>query len=163
MSEPSSLSPQQDRAWSLLVGVMTWLPVRLDGYLEQAAGISHADYQTLRWLSLSEDREVHMSQLAATASVTPSHLSRIVARLEKRRWITRSNDPDDARRTLARLTREGARTVERLEPGYAREVRRHVFDHLAPQGARDLEDLAEAVLTPLHPGCVQLLPPRAPD
>lgn len=74
--------PRQERAWSLLVGVMMWLPAELDAFLERTAGLSHAEYQVLRWLSLSEDREVHMTRLAATASVTPSHLSRIVSRPE---------------------------------------------------------------------------------
>ncbi|WP_211265653.1 MarR family winged helix-turn-helix transcriptional regulator [Actinacidiphila oryziradicis] len=160
MTDAQHLSPQQDRTWSLLVGVMMWLPAELDAYLERAAGVSHAEYQVLRWLSVSEDREVHMSRLAATASVTPSHLSRIVARLEKRQWITRSSDPDDARRTLARLTEMGAQVVSRTEPGYAEEVRRHVFGHLDPQQAEQLEDLTEAMLTPLRQDCVQLLPAR---
>lgn len=162
MASPQHLSPQQDRAWSLLVGVMMWLPAALDAYLERVAGVSHAGYQVLRWLSVSEDREVHMSQLAATANVTPSHLSRIVARLEKRQWITRSSDPDDARRTLARLTGTGAQVVSRTEPGYAEEVRRHVFVHLDPRQAEQLEDLAEAILTPLHQDCVRFLPARTP-
>ncbi|RCK70145.1 MarR family transcriptional regulator [Desertihabitans brevis] len=155
------LTPQQDRAWSLLIGVMTWLPAELDAHLDRAAGLSHAEYQVLRWLSLSEDREVHMTRLAATASVTPSHLSRIVARLEKRELLTRSNDPTDARRTLARLTAAGARVVEEVEPGYAAEVRRLVFEHLDPGQAEQLEGIAEALLTPLRSDCVGLLPPRA--
>jgi len=134
----------------------------LDAYLERAAELSHAEYQVLRWLSLSEEREVHMTRLAATASVTPSHLSRIVARLQRRGWITRGSDPADARRTLARLTAAGAEVVAATEPGYAAEVRRLVFAHLTPAQAQGFEDITEAVLTPLRADCVDLLPPRAP-
>lgn len=161
MAERDGLTPQQDRTWSLLVGVMMWLPVELDAYLEQVADLSHAEYQVLRWLSVSEDREVHMSRLAATANVTPSHLSRIVNRLEKRGWITRSSDPDDARRTLARLMDSGADVVARIEPGYAAQVQHRVFEHLQTQQIEQLEDVAEALLTPLRADCVQLLPPRS--
>ena len=114
------LSPQEDRTWSLLVGVMMWLPAELDTYLEKAADLSHAEFGVLRCLSVSEDREIHMSRLAATASVTPSHLSRIVGRLEKRSLLTRSVDSTDARKTLARLTQAGAS----LERGGARLRRR---------------------------------------
>jgi DNA-binding MarR family transcriptional regulator len=152
------LSEQQDRTWSLLVGVMMWLPAELDTYLEAAAGLSHAEYGVLRCLSAGEDREVHMGRLASTAAVTPSHLSRIVARLEKRGRITRTTDPADARRTLARLTEAGAELVAQVEPGYAQEVRRHVFEPLGTWGARQLEDLTEALLTPLRPDCVAALP-----
>ena len=162
MPDPRPLSGQQDRAWSLLVGVLMWLPAELDTYLDRAAGLSHAEYQVLHWLSVSEDREVHMGRLAATANVTPSHLSRIVSRLEKRQWITRSNDPDDARRTLARLTDTGAQLLDRVEPGYAEQVRRHVFDRLDGRQAEQLEDVAEAVLTSLHPDCLAIMPARTP-
>lgn len=161
MSAAEHLSPQQDRTWSLLVGVMMWLPAELDAYLERSAHLSHAEYGVLRCLSLSEDREIHMSRLAATASVTPSHLSRIVGRLEKRNLLTRSADPADARKTRARLTQAGASLVAEVEPGYAAEVRARVFALLDNRQTEQLEDLAEAILTPLRSECIDLLPPRA--
>ncbi|MUK03045.1 MarR family transcriptional regulator [Vibrio cholerae] len=161
MSAADRLSPQQDRTWSLLVGVMMWLPAELDAYLERSADLSHAEYGVLRCLSLGEDREIHMSRLAATASVTPSHLSRIVGRLEKRRLLTRSTDPADARKTLARLTPAGAGLLAEVEPGYVAEVRTRVFELLGNGQLEQLEDLAEAILTPLRSECVALLPPRS--
>jgi DNA-binding MarR family transcriptional regulator len=154
------LSPQQDRTWALLMGVMMWLPAELDTYLEHSADLSHAEYGVLRCLSLSEDREIHMSRLAATASVTPSHLSRIVGRLEKRGLLTRRADPADARKTLARLTPSAADLLADVEPGYVAEVRARVFELLDHQQLDHLEDLAEAILTPLRSDCVSLLPPR---
>ncbi|WP_150307535.1 MarR family winged helix-turn-helix transcriptional regulator [Planctomonas psychrotolerans] len=160
MSAADRLSPQQDRTWSLLVGVMMWLPAELDTYLERSADLSHAEYGVLRCLSLREDREIHMSRLAATASVTPSHLSRIVGRLEKRRLLARSADPTDARKTLARLTQAGALLLAEVEPGYVAEVRARVFELLEDRQLEQLEDLAEAILTPLRSECVNLLPPR---
>ncbi|WP_105033184.1 MarR family winged helix-turn-helix transcriptional regulator [Arthrobacter ruber] len=161
MSAADRLPPQQDRTWSLLVGVMMWLPAELDAYLERSADLSHAEYGVLRCLSLSEAREIHMSRLAATASVTPSHLSRIVGRLEKRGLLTRSADPSDARKTLARLTQAGALLLAEVEPGYVAEVRARVFGLLDDRQLEQLEDLAEAILTPLRGECVSLLPPRS--
>lgn len=140
---------------------MMWLPAELDAYLEQAADLSHAEFGVLRCLSLGEDREIHMSRLAATASVTPSHLSRIVGRLEKRGLLARSTDPADARRTLARLTASGAGLLAEVEPGYVAEVRARVFALLDGAQVDQLEDVAEAILTPLRRECVDLLPPRS--
>jgi DNA-binding MarR family transcriptional regulator len=162
MSAVDRLTPQQDRTWSLLVGVMMWLPAELDTFLERTVHLSHAEYGVLRCLSLSEDREIHMSRLAATASVTPSHLSRIVGRLQKRGLLARSTDPADARRTLARLTPPGADLLQEVEPGYVAEVRTRVFDLLDDRQIGQLEDLTEAILTPLRGECIDLLPPRAP-
>ena len=155
------MSSQQDRTWSLLVGVMMWLPAELDTYLEKSADLSHAEYGVLRCLSVNEDREIHMSRLAATANVTPSHLSRIVGRLEKRDLLTRVTDSTDARKTLARLTESGARLLAEVEPGYVAEVRARVFELLDGGQLNHLEDLAEAILTPLRSDCVDLLPPRS--
>ena len=162
MCLPARLSAQQDRTWSLLVGVMMWLPAELDAFLERNAELSHAEYQVLRWLSASEDREIHMGRLAATASVTPSHLSRIVARLENRSLLTRVSDPADARRTLARLTVEGAALVDEVEPLYAAEVHRHVFERLQQSDIEGLEDITETILAALRADCVAVLPPRSP-
>lgn len=154
------LTPHQERAWKLLVGVMMWLPAALDAFLQRTAGLSHAEYQVLRWLSLNADGEITMGRLAATSSVTPSHLSRIVARLEKQQLLTRCNDPVDARKTLARLTEAGARVVEEIEPGYAEELRCQVFEHLTPEQGEQLEDIAEAILGPLRSDCLAVIPPR---
>lgn len=140
---------------------MMWLPAELDTYLERTADLSHSEYGVLRCLSLGEDREIHMNRLAATASVTPSHLSRIVGRLEKRTLLMRSADPSDARRTLARLTPSGAHLLSEVEPGYVAEVRARVFELLEDRQSEQLEDLAETILTPLRSECVTSLPPRA--
>jgi DNA-binding MarR family transcriptional regulator len=140
---------------------MMWLPAELDAWLEDAADLSHAEFGVLRCLSASEDREIHMSRLAATASVTPSHLSRIVGRLERRELLVRSTDPADARRTLARLTTSGVQLLEAVETEYVVEVQRRVFDLLGPTQVNQLEDVAEAILTPLRSECIELLPPRS--
>lgn len=138
-----------------------WLPAELDAWLEGVADISHAEFGVLRCLSMSDEREIHMSRLAATASVTPSHLSRVVGRLERRGLLLRNADPADARRTLARLTKSGAALIDEIEPGYAAQLREHVFGLLSSREVDQLEQLTEKVLTPLRAECIELLPPRA--
>lgn len=160
MASIDTLTPQQDRTWSLLVGVMMWLPAELDTWLVETANISHAEFGVLRCLSADVDRELHMSRLAATASVTPSHLSRIVGRLQQRGLLLRRTDEADARRTLARLTVDGAHLVEAIEPSYVTELRVRVFNLLGPDQIDSLEQVAETILTALRPECVALLPGR---
>ncbi len=151
---PGALRPDEDRAWALLVGVMMWLPGELDARLEATAEVSHVEYQVLRWLALCDDRALHMTGLATATSVSPSHLSRIVARLEKRSLIERTPDPGDGRFTLARLTDLGARTVAESEAAYGAAVRELVFARLGPDQTEHLEDIAERILQHLRPECV---------
>ncbi|ATE55442.1 MarR family winged helix-turn-helix transcriptional regulator [Actinosynnema pretiosum] len=159
---PKPLDVAEQRAWALLLGVTTWLPAALDAHLQKEAGISHSEYQVLWWLSASTEKVLHMSQLADSAGVTASHLSRIVARLEKRGWITRNTDPADGRYTQARLTGEGERKVAECAPGYATALRANLFDHLAGDQVDDLATLAYAILRELRPVCVNHLPGEPP-
>lgn len=152
-TDPRWLTADEQRAWIALAGTLIWLPAALDAQLQRDAGISHAEYQVLSWLSMSEGRTRRMSELAESSNVTLSHLSRIVARLEGRGWVRRTPDPDDGRYTLAVLTEEGWEKVEATAPGHVEAVRTCVFDQLTAAQVRQLEQIGSRLLGHLHPGC----------
>ncbi|WP_033290236.1 MarR family winged helix-turn-helix transcriptional regulator [Amycolatopsis jejuensis] len=145
---------RDDRIWALFVGVMMWLPAELDARLAAVANLSHVEYQVLRWLSVREEKALYMGQLAASASMTPSHLSRVVARLEKRGWVDRSPDPADGRYTLARLTDAGAQVVAENEEVYQAAVQELVYDRLGPEQVAQIGDISERILAYLKPECL---------
>jgi DNA-binding MarR family transcriptional regulator len=151
--EPRWLTLEEKRAWLALAGTMIWLPAALDAQLQRDAGLSHAEYQVLSWLSMSPERTRRMSELADTANVTLSHLSRIVARLEQRGWVRRTPDPDDGRYTLAVLTDDGWDKVVQAAPGHVAAVREHVFDQLTAAQVGQLERIGSQVLEHLRPDC----------
>ena len=84
--------------------------------------------------------------------MTLSHLSRVMARLEKLGWVLRRPDPDDGRYTLGTLTDAGYDKVVESAPGHVEAVRSLVFDSLSASQARALGQaaalVAEAVSTP---------------
>ncbi|SDS38801.1 MarR family winged helix-turn-helix transcriptional regulator [Actinoplanes derwentensis] len=152
MQEQHELGPAEMATWSSLMAVVLWLPGALDGALK-TQGLSHHEFQILWWLSLSETGTCTMGDLAGNASVTPSHLSRIAARLESRGWIVRRPDPSDARFTLASLTEEGGRKVAECTPGYYATVREHLFSRLSPDQAQQLGVITGQILHSLNPAC----------
>lgn len=158
-AEPRWLTEQEQQAWVALTGVMMWLPSALDAQLQRDAGISHADYQVLSWLSMSPGRTTRMSTLAEAANVNLSHLSRIVARLEKRGWVERTPDPEDGRYTLAILTELGWDKVVDSAPGHVEAVQSLIFDNLTAPQVRQLREIGHRVMTALHP-CSDHLPPE---
>ena len=160
MSNRSEGLGSLEQAWSLLVGVTTWLPTTMDAHLAEIAGLSHAEYQVLRWLARSEGGALHMTPLANTTSVTQSHLSRIVARLEKRDLVSRDPDPDDGRYTLARLTDAGAAVVSSAERTYAAAVRELVFEGLPDEDLAALARVSTRILQRIRPECLSAHPPR---
>ena len=162
-AEPRWLTPQQQQAWLALTAVVTWLPAALETQLQRDAGITHVEYAVLSWLSMSPDRTARMSEIAAAANVTLSHLSRIATRLEKRGWMRREPDPADGRATLAILTPTGWDKITTTAPGHANEVQRLVFDTLTPTQTRQLHDISEKILHTTRPDHRLRLPPTPAD
>lgn len=152
LPEPRWLSADEREAWIALSKVLTWLPQRLDAQLQRDAGISHAEYQVLSWISMAPDRAVRMSRLAEAATVSLSHLSRVVARLEARGWVERRPDPDDGRATRAHLTPDGWGKVVATAPGHVEEVRRLVLDPLPAEDVARLRGVLDRLVESLGPG-----------
>ena len=139
------LSEEEDRTWRAVWALMTWLPTRLDAQLRAEAGMSLAEYNALSQISEAPERTLRLGELAATANMTLSHLSRVMTRMEKQGWVTRLPDPQDGRFTLGRLTEVGWEQVARAAPGHVRAVRRYVLDDLTPAEVEDLGGAAAVI------------------
>lgn len=145
------LNEQETETWLNVWSMMVWLPSRLDGQLRAEVGLSHSEYNALSQISMAPDRTIRLSELAAVSNMTLSHLSRVISRLEKAGWVTRSPDPADGRYTLGSLTDAGWNKIVEAAPGHVEAVRRYVFDTLTPQQARALGEAAGRIVDALNP------------
>ncbi|MCT1596641.1 MarR family winged helix-turn-helix transcriptional regulator [Corynebacterium sanguinis] len=134
------LDAQERQVWDALVAILVRLPAALDAQLRRDAGITHFEYQVLAILSESPERTLRMSDLAGRVESALPRLSQVVARLEKRGWVTRTPDPDDGRYTLASLSDEGMAKVVETAPGHVATVRSLVFDPLTNTQLRQLQE-----------------------
>ena len=134
------LDAQERQVWDALVAILVRLPAALDAQLRRDAGITHFEYQVLAILSESPERTLRMSDLAGRVESALPRLSQVVARLEKRGWVTRTPDPDDGRYTLAGLSDEGMAKVVETAPGHVATVRSLVFDPLTKTQLRQLQE-----------------------
>jgi DNA-binding MarR family transcriptional regulator len=98
--------------------MLIWLPTALDDQLQRDSGLSHFEYGILASLSEADGATLRMSELAIYANGSLSRLSRAVARLEGRKWVTRRPDPADGRFTLAVLTERGRAVLVEAAPGH---------------------------------------------
>ena len=144
--EPRWLSADDLAAWIALASVLIWLPTALDDQLQRDSGLTHFEYGILAALSEAEEGTLRMSELALYANGSLSRLSRGVARLESRNWVTRKPDPIDGRYTLAVLTKNGRAVVLQAAPGHVEAVNRLVFDPLTTAQARQLGAIAGRIL-----------------
>ncbi len=151
--EPRWLDDEEMAAWLGLARLISRLPFELDRQLQRDAGLSHFEYQVMAGLSQSPERTLRMSRLAEFAEGQLPRLSQVVARLEKRGWVTRRSDPTDGRSTLATLTDAGMAKVVATAPGHVATVRSFVFDPLTRAQVRQLRDIGQRVGARLGDTC----------
>jgi len=92
--------------------------------------MSHSEYTALMHLSESPSRRLRMSDLAGTANLSLSGMSRIVDRLEGQGFVHRERCGDDGRGWNAVLTDAGLERLHQAWPTHLASVRRHIFAHL---------------------------------
>lgn len=140
------LTTAEDETWRAVWALTTWLPARLDAQLRADVGISQAEYHALSQISEAPDRTIRLSEVAASANMTLSHLSRVITRLEKAGLVTRFPDPTDGRYTLGKLTDAGLAAVVAAAPGHVEEVRSCIFDNLTADEAKALGEAAGKIV-----------------
>jgi DNA-binding MarR family transcriptional regulator len=149
MAEPRWLQADEQRAWLGLIATMTLLDAALDRQLQRDCGLTHGQYAILSRLSDTQDRTMHMSDLALRTSSSQSRLSHAVNRLEEQGWVMRSRCPHNKRAVHATLTEAGFELVEAAAPGHAGEVRRLLFDQLTSQQVAVLNEITGTTLAVL--------------
>jgi DNA-binding MarR family transcriptional regulator len=149
--QPRWLDDEEQQAWLALASVLMRLPAALDAQLQRDAGISHFEYQVLAGLSMSPERTMRMSALAAFAEGSLARLSQVVGRLEKRGWVRRTPDPTDGRYTLAILTDDGWAKVVDTAPGHVEAVRGYVFEPLTRAQIRQLTGIGRRIMQAINP------------
>src|SRR5690242_4821968 len=107
MAEPRWLDDDEQRTWRAFFAATQLFFDRLDRELQRDAGLPHAYYEILVWLSEAPDRSLRMSDLARRTRSSRSRLSHAVARLEERGLVTRRGCDTDRRGQIAALTDDG--------------------------------------------------------
>jgi DNA-binding MarR family transcriptional regulator len=82
-----------------------------DDAVGRALGLNPTDLRCLDWLV---DGEKTAGELSAGTGLSSAATTALVDRLEQRGFVRRLRDPDDRRRVLVEMTREGLEQVNRF-------------------------------------------------
>lgn len=156
------LTDNERLTWVTFAAVLELLPKELDGQLTRDENLSHFDYFCLAMLSEAPERTLRMTTLASMTNATLPRLSRVVSRLEAGGFIERRTCDDDGRATNAILTGAGFAKVSHAAPGHVENVRRYVFDTLAPEHVDQLLDISRRLLSRLDPEGKMMATAREP-
>jgi DNA-binding MarR family transcriptional regulator len=138
-------NPVEEATINLLLAA-SWLNNRIDQTLAPL-GITHHQYNVLRILRGVYPSGHPRCEIARRMIDRAPDVTRLIDRLERRGLVDRGSDPEDARRSVTRLTRAGvamaARATEALGP-----VTAELAGRLARADARELSRLCEGLYGP---------------
>lgn len=145
MTQVRWLDQEEQRTWRAFLWTFQQLQDALERQLQRDSSMPHAYYMILAMLSEAPDRMLTMTELAEITRFSASRLSHAVARLEEAGWVRRAKHRADRRTTIAQLTDDGFAALERAAPGHVEEVRRRLFEPLAPEQVRQLGEIVETL------------------
>ena len=116
--------------------------------LQEAGLPSLSWYDALYELYLAPGRHLRMSELARSALLSRSGLTRLVDKLEKEKLIERKSCPKDGRVQHAVLTERGVEMLRRIWPVYRAGIARYFAAHFSAKEAAELEALFQRVSAP---------------
>jgi DNA-binding MarR family transcriptional regulator len=139
------LDENQQWHWRAYIYATTLLREKLSRELQEAHGLTLADYEILVRLSEAPERRLRMSQLADATLASRSRLSHQIDRLEKSGLVRREACETDRRGAHAVLTEQGWDALVAAAPTHVSGVREHLVDLLAPEQFAALGDALAVV------------------
>jgi DNA-binding MarR family transcriptional regulator len=131
------LIDNEEVVWRSLMRLEFTLPRGLGDDLQRSCGLSSTEYSVLMHLSESPDAQPSMSDLANRTSLSPSRISRVIARVARLPVVERRPGSVDGRTTVATVMIAGA-DLESSAADHLRSVRERAFDHLTADEVRTL-------------------------
>jgi DNA-binding MarR family transcriptional regulator len=124
-------------AWSALTAAHARIAERLGVRLADSCGMGITDFQILLRLERVPPPGLRLGELSPAVRLTQPALSRAVARLGRRGWLSRADAPGDRRGRLVAITPAGREMLRRAVPVHAQTIREFLLDPLTP-GEQDL-------------------------
>lgn len=78
-------------------------------------GLSFPQYNILRVLNASENKQSKTTAVSRIMLVPPANMTGLAKRLEKNGYINRKSDPNDERATILELTEKGSEILKKIE------------------------------------------------
>nr|WP_134009392.1 MarR family transcriptional regulator [Streptomyces sp. 846.5] len=149
MGERAEISTAKEAANNELIltfgrlqGAANRLGYILGRALEQECGITHLMYEVLLILGRAGEPGLSMRAVAQEQVLTTGGATRLVDRMEAAGLVERTEDPDDRRGRLLRLTAVGEETALRASRVHVENIRRYFLEPLPEADrARFAEDL----------------------
>ena len=151
MAEQSALSDSEVEVWRTFYSMRRTLDRALDLQLQRDSQVSASEYEILLAINLAPGRQLRVKDIAGAIGWEKSRVSHLVARMEKRGLLSRTECELDARGSWIILTADGRRAILGATRGHVAAIRRYFFDVLGDDEAERLKSLSARVVQAI--GC----------
>lgn len=151
--KPTALPETHLEAWRRYYVSFWRIFAAIEAELAAAGLPSLSWYDALYELYLAPDRHLRMSELARSALLSRSGLTRLVDKLEREKLLERKSCPKDGRVQHAVLTDKGVELLRKMWPIYRTGIARHFAAHLTEAEARDFARLLTKVAAAGEQAC----------
>jgi DNA-binding MarR family transcriptional regulator len=134
MSAPAPLTDTELAAWRGMLVVHARVTQQLDAQMRAAHGLSVSAYEVLLFLVEVPGHRLRMSDIADRVLLSRSGCTRLVDRLARLGYVTRSAADGDGRGLYAELTESGVKMANAARVTHRAGIRRYFLDALS---ARD--------------------------
>lgn len=134
-----TLTPLEVGAWRGLLRAHATLVRALDAELERAHGISLSAYEVLLLLHEAPGQRLRMSELAESALLSLSGMTRLVDRLVRAELVERERCAEDRRVTYVRPTRPGSTLFRAARATHLQGIRERFVAHFSESDLRRLD------------------------
>ncbi|MDJ0749415.1 MAG: MarR family transcriptional regulator [Woeseiaceae bacterium] len=132
-------------AWATLVHVGTFLPSALSQYLHDELGISLAEQDLLKQLSVAGGR-LKLVELSRRIFLSKAGVTKMIDRLETNGLVVRQRSKSDRRVIYAELGEAGREVLKESQQLLGAWVKANLSDHLSDKQLRDLLNALRSVL-----------------
>jgi DNA-binding MarR family transcriptional regulator len=135
--------------WGLFLEVHEGIRRRLERELRAEVDIPDPWFEVLLRIGRTPGQAVPMTQLAEMVLFSSGGFTKLADRIERAGLIRREPCPGDRRSTLATLTPEGRRVLDRALAVHVPGLQRHLVGHLDPAQRRQLEEILRTLRSSL--------------
>src|SRR3954469_7218830 len=139
------------QAWRTYYGSFWRIFAAIEEDLAAAGLPSLSWYDALYELYLAPGRHLRMSELARSALLSRSGLTRLVDKLEKEKLIERRSCDTDGRVQHAQLTDKGVECLRKIWPVYRAGIAKYFAAHLSESEAAQLEKSLGKIAKAMEP------------
>lgn len=148
--KPSALSETHLEAWRRYYVSFWRIFAAIEAELQVAGLPSLSWYDALYELYLAPSRHLRMSELARSALLSRSGLTRLVDKLEKEKLIERKSCPSDGRVQHAVLTEKGVEVLRKIWPVYRAGIAKYFAAHLTEGEAQEFARMMSKVVSAME-------------